>query len=206
MELRVRGERAVLSGRGAPHTRDIDPHSLALGVELAEALHEWARVAAAVRRARQASEPGQAALVVTRRGYQLAARVAAVMGTAVFYVDPVSDETIMVPPPTRPEPAPTLAHRLFGASGPDAEPAPWGTGLLVAGFIAAVVITAMLALANAMTAEVSGWLVIAAAVVVTAGLTPSLWLARRVPIVRWIALGAAAGMIIAWFGVLAIAL
>jgi hypothetical protein len=205
VELRVRGERAVLSGRGAPHTREIDPHSLALGVELAEALHEWARVAAAVRRARHTSEPGQAAAVVTRRGYQLATRVAAVMGTAVYYVDPVSDETVVIPPP-RPAPAPTLANRLFGASRPDEEPPPWGTGLVVAAFIAAVVITAMLALANAMAAEVSGWLVIVAAVVVTAGLTPSLWLARRLPIVRWIALGAAAGMIIAWFGVLAIAL
>lgn len=204
MELRVRGERAVLSGRGAPH-REIDPHSLALGVELAEALHEWARVAAAVRRSRQAGEPGQAALVVRRRGHQLAARVAAVMGTAVFYVDPVSDETIVVAPP-RPESAPTLANRLFGASRPGTEPAPWGTGLLVAAFIAAVVITAMLALADAMAAEVSGWLVLVAAAVVTAGLAPSLWLARRLPIVRWIALGAAAGMIIAWFGVLAIAL
>jgi hypothetical protein len=206
VELRVRGERAVLSGRGAPPTREIDPHNLALGVELAEALHEWARVAAAVRRARHTGEPGQAALVVTRRGHQLAARVAAVMGTAVFYVDPVSDETVMVPPPPRPEHAPTLANRLFGASRPNGEPTPWGPGLLVAGFIAAVVITAMLALANAMAAEVSGWLVIVAALVVTAGLTPSLWLARRLPIVRWIALGAAAGMVIAWFGVLAIAL
>lgn len=206
MELRVRGERAVLTGRGAPPTREIDPHSLALGAELAEALHEWARVAAAVRRSRQTGDAGQAALVVTRRGRQLAARVAAVMGTAVFYVDPVSDETAMVAPPSRPAPAPTLANRLFGASQPEEEPVPWGTGLLAAGFIAAVVITAMLALANAMAAEVSGWLVVFAALVVTAGLTPSLWLARRLPIVRWIALGAASGMIIAWFGVLAIAL
>lgn len=205
MELRVRGERAVLSGRGAPH-REIDPHSLALGVELADALHEWARVAAAVRRSRQAGEPGQAALVVRRRGHQLAARVAAVMGTAVFYVDPVSEETIVVSPPPRPEPAPTFASRLFGAPRPGAEPTSWGTGLLVAGFIAAVVIIAMLALADAMAAEVSGWLVLVAASVVTAGLTPSLWLARRLPIVRWLALGAAAGMVIAWFGVLAIAL
>ncbi|WP_027944316.1 DUF2537 domain-containing protein [Amycolatopsis taiwanensis] len=206
MELRVRGERAVLKGHGGAHTREIDPHTLALGGELADALHEWARVAAAVRRVPDMGEPGQAAAVVSQRGRQLAARVAAAMGSAVHYVDPVTEELLIVAPPPPRRPEPTLARRLFGAPAADGQPTPWGTGLLVAGFIAVVVITAMLALAAALAAEVSGWLVLLAALIVTVGLAPSLWLARRLPIIRWVALGAAAGIVLSWFGVLAIAL
>ncbi|HKS45202.1 MAG TPA: DUF2537 domain-containing protein [Amycolatopsis sp.] len=205
MELRVRGERAVLKGRGTAHAREIDPHSLAIGVELSDALHEWARVAAAVRRAQDNGEPGQAAAVVSRRGQQLAVQVADAMGTLVYYVDPVTDETLVVSPPPRQEPEPTLARRLFGTAEFGDEPTPWGTGLVVAGFVAAVVITAMLALTVALAAEVSGWLVVVAALVVTGGMAPSLWLARRLPIVRWIALGATAGIALSWFGVLAVA-
>lgn len=204
MELRIRGERAVLKGHGDAYTREIDPHSLALGVELAEALHEWARVAAAVRRAADKGEPGEAAAVVSRRGQQLAARVATVMGTPVHYVDPVTDVVAVVPPLAPEEAAPTLARRLFGGAEIGNEPTPWGTGLLVAAFVATVVVTAMLALAVALAAETAGWVVLLASIVVTAGLAPSLWLARRLPIVRWIALGAAAGCVLAWFGVLAV--
>lgn len=205
MELRIRGERAVLKGHGAAYTREIDPHSLALGVDLADALHEWARVAAAVRRAAERGEPGEAAPVVSRRGQQLAARVATVMGTPVHYVDPVTEEVVVVQPLPPDQAEQTLAHRLFGGAEIGDEPTPWGTGLVVAGFVAAVVITAMLALAFALAAETAGWVVLLASVVVTAGLAPSLWLARRLPIVRWLALGAAAGCVIAWFGVLAVA-
>jgi uncharacterized protein DUF2537 len=207
VELRVRGERAVLKGNGAARTQEIDPHKLALGVDLSDALHEWARVAAAVRRARDAGEPAEVATVVSRRGRQLAARVAAVMGTPVRYVDPVTDETRVVPPPAAKASEPTLANRLFGVDArADDEPTPWATGLIVAGFVAAVMITAMLALVGALAEEVSGWLVVVAALVVTAGLAPSLYLARRLPIIRWVALGAAGGIVLSWFGVLAIAL
>lgn len=205
MELRIRGERVVLKGHGDAYTREIDPHSLALGTELADALHEWARVAAAVRRAADNGEPGEAAPVVGRRGYQLALRVATVMGTPVHYVDPVTDDIFVVAPLPPEERAPSLVHRLFGSHEIGTEPTPWGTGLVVSAFVAVVVTTAMLALAVALAAETSGWVVLAAAVVVTAGLSPSLWLTRRTPIVRWVALGAAAGCVLAWFGVLAIA-
>ncbi|NIH86973.1 DUF2537 domain-containing protein [Amycolatopsis granulosa] len=196
MELRVRGDRAVLKGHGAAYTREIDPHSLALGVELADALHEWAQVAAALRRS--ATGPGEAAAVVSRRGRQLAARVAGVMGTPVHYVDPVTGEQVVVPPPPRTDPPP----RLFAGVGD--EPTPWGTGLVAAGFVAAVVVVAMMALVVALAAETSGWVVLLAAVVVTAGIAPSLWLARKLPIIRWVALGAAAGVVLSWFGVLAV--
>jgi hypothetical protein len=206
VELRIREERAVLKGHGEAYTREIDPHSLALGVELADALHEWARVAAAVRRSAANGEPGEAAAMVTRRGRQLAARVATVMGTPVHYVDPVTDTVSVVPPlPAAPPAAPSLMRRVFGAAEVGNEPTPWATGLIVAGFVAVVVVTAMLALAVTLAAETAGWLALVGAVVVTAGLAPSLWLARRLPIVRWIALGAAAGCVLAWFGVLPIA-
>lgn len=196
MELRVRGDRAVLKGHGDAYTREIDPHSLALGVELADALHEWAQVAGALRRS--ANGPTEAATVVSRRGQQLAARVAGVMGTSVHYVDPVTGEQVLVPPP----PAAEAPRRMFAGVGD--EPTPWGTGLVVAAFVAAVVIVAMMALAVALAAETTGWLVLVAAVVVTAGIAPSLWLVRKLPIIRWVALGAAAGVVLSWFGVLAV--
>ncbi|GAB3583262.1 DUF2537 domain-containing protein [Amycolatopsis endophytica] len=196
MELRVRGDRAVLKGHGELYTREIDPHSLALGVDLADALHEWAQVAAALRRS--ANDPNEAGTVVSRRGQQLASRVASVMGTPVHYVDPVTGEQVVVPPP----PPSAKPRRLFAAVGD--EPTPWGTGLIVAGFVAAVVIVAMMALAIALAAETAGWLVLVAAVVVTGGIAPSLWLARKLPIIRWIALGAAGGVVISWIGVLGV--
>ncbi|WAL66309.1 DUF2537 domain-containing protein [Amycolatopsis cynarae] len=207
MELRIRGERAVLKGHGDAYTREIDPHSLALGPELSDALHEWARVGAAVRRAAENGDPGEAAGVVTRRGQQLAARVATVMGTPVHYVDPVTDEvSVISPQPPAQRAAPSLMRQLFGATHVGTEPTPWATGLVVSAFIAVVAVIAMLSLAVALAAETAGWVVLLASAVVTAGLTPSLWLARRVPIVRWIALGAAAGCVLAWFGIVPVAL
>ena len=206
LELRIRGERAVLAAADGVDVQEADPHSLAIGSELAEALHEWARVAAALRRTEPADSEDyspEAAAVVSRRGHQLAVRVAAVMGTPLVYRDPVTDAEILVePPPSEPSAAPSLVERLFGAAEHDREPTPWGTGLTVAAFVAAVLCVAMLALAGTLARETSGWLAVAASIVVTAGLAPSLWLARKLPIVRWAALGAAVGVLIAWVGVL----
>lgn len=196
MELRIREGRAVLAGRGGDSAHEVDPHSLAIGSDLAQALHEWARVASAV-----GSSGTEAASVVSQRGRQLAQRVAATMGTSVRYVDPVSGDGVIVDPPT-PAPRSELARRLFGTPDPAGEPTPWLTGLTVSAFVAAVVVVAMLALANTLARETNGWLALLASVVVTAGITPSLWLARRVPIVRWASFGAAAGIVIAWIGVL----
>ena len=212
MELRIRGERAVLAGPGGESAREIDPHSLALGAELAEALHEWARVAAAVRRSGEdpdASGDHEAAAVVSQRGRQLAARVAAVMGTSVHYLDPVTQDEVLVEPPAQTddeeagaERQPSMVERFFGAPDPAGEPTPWLTGLTVAGFVAAVIIVAMLALAGTLARETSGWLALLASVVVTAGIAPSLWLGRKLPVLRWAALGAAVGVVISWIGVL----
>ncbi|WP_340686585.1 DUF2537 domain-containing protein [Amycolatopsis coloradensis] len=196
MELRIREGRAVLAGPGGESAREVDPHSLAIGSDLAQALHEWARVASAV-----GGSGTEAASVVSQRGRQLAQRVAATMGTSVRFVDPVSGDGVLIDPPA-PAPRNELARRLFGTPDPTGEPTPWLTGLTVSAFAAAVVVVAMLALANTLARETNGWLALLASAVVTAGITPSLWLARRVPIVRWASFGAAAGIVIAWIGVL----
>jgi hypothetical protein len=203
MELRIRGERAVLAGPGGEHAREVDPYKLAIGADLAQALHEWARVAAAV----SADSGAEAGAVVSQRGRQLAGRLASVMGTTVRFVDPVTGaDTVVEPPPRATEPGHRLIRTVLGPPGPPGEPTPWFTGLTVSAFIAAVVVVAMLALATTLARETSGWLALVATVVVTAGIAPSLWLVRRTPILRWAAYGAAGGVVIAWIGVLVIAL
>lgn len=196
MELRIRDERAVLAGPGGEHAREVDPRRLAIGAELAQALHEWARVASAVSRA--GGDAQVAANVVSQRGRQLAGRLATVMGTTVRFVDPVSGVETVVEPPAR-----VLARKR--RPGP-VEPTPWLTGLTVSGFAAAFTVVAMLALATTLARATTGWLALLATLVVTAGLGPSLWLGRRVPIVRWAVFGAGAGIVLAWVGTLAIVL
>ncbi|WP_410669921.1 DUF2537 domain-containing protein [Amycolatopsis sp. cmx-4-68] len=202
MELRIRGERAVLAGPGGEHAREVDPHKLAIGADLAQALHEWARVASAV----AAGSGAEAGAVVSQRGRQLAGRLAAVMGTTVRFVDPVTGaDTVVEPPEPSAEPGYRFIRSVLGPPGPPREPTPWLTGLTVSAFIAAVVVVAMLALASTLARETSGWLALVASVIVTAGITPSLWLIRRTPILRWAAYGAAGGVVLAWIGVLVIA-
>lgn len=205
MELRIREGRAVLAGPGGDSAREVDPHSLAIGQDLAQALHEWARVASAVGSAARPGDSGvEAASVVSQRGRQLAQRVAAAMGTSIHFVDPVSGDGVVVDPPSAASRS-ELARRLFGTPDPAGEPTPWLTGLTISAFVAAVIVVAMLALANTLARETNSWLALLASAVVTAGITPSLWLARRVPIVRWASFGAGAGIVIAWIGVLIVA-
>lgn len=198
MELLLRGERAVLAS--GEDGAEADPHRVALGGDLAEDLHEWARVTAAVLR----TGNDEGAEVVSQRGRQLAARVAEAMGQSVRYRDPVTKQALVVPPARH-----RARHRfalpaLGQRPGLDPSP-PWATGLIVAGFVGVVVVVAMLALASTLAAATNGWVALAGAVVLTAGLAPSLWLGRRVPIVRWVVLGTAAGVALSWLGVLFIA-
>ncbi|MFD2474845.1 DUF2537 domain-containing protein [Amycolatopsis silviterrae] len=193
MELRIRGEQAVLAGPGGEHAREVDPRRLAIGADLAQALHEWARVASAV--ARSDSDADVAGSVVSQRGRQLAARLATVMGTEVRFIDPVTGvETVVEPPPRPDQPARTRTPE---------EPTPWLTGLTVSAFAAAVVVVAMLALAGTLARETSTLLALIASLVVTGGVAPSLWLGRKVPILRWAVYGAGGGLVLAWIGVLA---
>jgi len=184
IQLRANGERAVLVGDDGVAVTE--PGRLPLGTELTDALHEWAKVAAAVGRA----EPGTAAgAVVSRRGLQLAGRVATSLGVAVRYVDPLSGTESVVEPVSAPAPPPAPPR--------PPEPVPWLTGLTVSVASAVLVVVTVVTLAVTL-AETYSLLALASNVVVTAGLLPSLWLIHRQPIWRWIAYGVAVGIGVAW--------
>lgn len=187
----------VAEGRGGGEIAGLDD---VVGADLAEALDEWARVCAAVRR--NGGDAGRK--VVSRRGRQLVSRVAAALDEPVRYRDPMTDETTLVSPPRAgAHPAAVAPERERG--GTVVDPTLWATGLTVAGFVAVCVVVAMLALASTLASETTGWVAVVAAAVVTGGLAPSLWLGRRVPVVRWIVLGAVVGTALSWIGVLLIA-
>ncbi|HEU5109978.1 MAG TPA: DUF2537 domain-containing protein [Micromonosporaceae bacterium] len=186
MQLRAVGERAVLVG--GDDEAEVDPGRLALAGDLSEALHEWARVAQAVRRSNP--DGGAAAgAVVNRRGIQLAARLAASLGVPVGYVDPLTGEVSVVEPPEPP-------RRPQPPAPPD-EPVPWPTGLTVSAFVFMVVFYAVLTLAITLNAT-QPLLAVGSTVVITVGLLPSVWLVRRTPIWRWVALGVAAAIATGW--------
>ncbi|WP_028848693.1 DUF2537 domain-containing protein [Thermocrispum agreste] len=201
MELRVRGDRAVLvDGR---HAAGLAPEEFPLNDELAAALHEWARVATAIRATRRDDGSDTETVgVVSRRGHQLAGRVAAELRRPVRYVDPVTGSTVVVVPrePVRRVPRPDEGTRWFRRS--PGEPTPWGPGLTVSVMIGAVVLVGMLALTTTIAEAVAGWAALLAASIVSGGMAPSLWLGRNVPTMRWVCFGAAGGLAISWLGVL----
>jgi uncharacterized protein DUF2537 len=188
VQLRAVGERAVFVGHDGLADREVDPRHLRLDDDLTDALHEWARVAAAVRRT-AATEDAAAAAVVARRGLQLASRVAAAVGASISYVDPVTGRSRTVDPPELERPA-------RSATAP-AEPVPWLTGLTLSGASVVLVLLTMVTLA-ATLAETHALLALGSNVVVTAGLLPSLWLIHRLPIWRWVAYGVAVALALAW--------
>ncbi|PZS18212.1 MAG: hypothetical protein DLM60_12355 [Pseudonocardiales bacterium] len=81
------------------------------------------------------------------------------------------------------------------------EPTPWATGLTVSAVAAAIVGVALLSLSQDLASNGVG-VVVLANVLLAAGLTPSLWLGRTTPIWRWVAYGAAAGIIATWIALL----
>jgi hypothetical protein len=206
---------------GAPiAVREVDPHSLALGADLADALHEWARVADAIGRSAGAVD-AIAGDLVSRRGLQLAARVAAAMGASVSYVDPLSGETREVAVPEadqsqyRVPAAPWLRERddLPAVDGtgvlmadhpadydPD-EPTPWAAGVTVTAFVA-VMITVVVVTLSVGLGESNHWLPLIANVVIAIGLAPSVWLTRKVRVWRWVAYGIVGGLLVGWVGLL----
>jgi hypothetical protein len=187
IQLRANGDRAVLVDGDSEAVTE--PGRLPLGTELTDALHEWAKVASAVSRA----EPGAAAgAVVSRRGLQLAGRVATSLGVSVRYVDPLSGDESVV------EPLRAAARPARPARPPrPPEPVPWLSGLTVSAASLALTVVTVVTLA-ATLAETYSLLALASNVVVTAGLLPSLWLIHRQHIWRWVAYGVAVGLGIAW--------
>lgn len=230
MQLRARDGRALLIGApdnaatdalddSAAPPREVDPHNLPLGADLADALHEWARVAQAIHRNSPGTE-GVGAQLISRRGRQLAGRVAAVMGRPISYVDPLTGAVteIDVPEPGGPprrtasigsadvtDRGTTAAHEPEPASTKPAEPTPWTTGLTVATIIAILAVIIVVALSLAL-GEKSRWLALIANMVIAVGLAPSVWLARRAPVWRWIALGVVIGIGVGWVALLFTAL
>ncbi|HEV7906725.1 MAG TPA: DUF2537 domain-containing protein [Pseudonocardiaceae bacterium] len=198
MELRVQGGRAVVAGRGESGEQEVDPHSLPVGVALADALHEWAKVADAVTRA-DAPADGAATALVTRRGRQLAVRLATAMGSPVGFTDPVTGEVSVVEAPVTEQAEPE--HPEDEQEEAPQEPTPWGTGLTVSAFTAAVATFTVVSLSLAL-GETSRWLALIANILVVGGLAPSVWLARRVLIWRWVAYGVVAGVLMAWFALI----
>lgn len=186
--LCVRDGRAVLVDLAGAVERELDPGELDVDEQLSEDMREWGRVASAVRRSDTASS-GPAAELVSRRGRQLAGRVAELFGEPVGYVDPLSGRGCVLD-------ASGAVPQHAGHRQP-AEPAPWLTGLTVSVFTGVLVLFAVLTLSGTL-AETSPWLGLGAHVVVTIGLLPSVWLVRRIPIWRWVAFGVAAGIALAW--------
>lgn len=76
------------------------------------------------------------------------------------------------------------------------EPVPWGPGLTLSGFTLILVASAVYVLSSGL----AGRPIVAIAVnlLVAAGLGPALWLSRSLPVLRWIAGGAVAGVLSAW--------
>jgi len=81
---------------------------------------------------------------------------------------------------------------------------PWGTGLTVAAFVAAVTATAIVVLSMGMT-RVNPWVSIALNLVAIGGLAPTLWGWRRIPVRRWFVLGVAVGVTVGWITLVALA-
>jgi len=183
VELRAERGRAVL----------IDaPERFHTPTALAGALDEWAKVADAV--CRDGHSDPEAAALVSARGRQLAARLAAAAGTPVGYTDPVHGvlEQVTVPAPVPPRRSDSV-HTRHGR----VEPTPWATGLTVSGFFAAVTTVAVFILVSGL-GQVAWWLGLLGLLLVTGGLGPSLWLARHTPLWRWLSYGVAAGIAMAW--------
>ena len=197
MQLHARSGKAVLVGHDGTALREVDPRSLPLPRDLADSLHEWAEVAHALVPNDHEPVGGTAGDLVTRRGRQLAGRLATELGLPVAYADPVSGELVEVEPLAPVEPPDEEIDEVFTPP----EPTPWGTGLTVTVVTALVVVVAVTTLSVALAAA-SVWLAIVANLVIVGGLSPSMWLARNVPVWRWVAYGVAVGLVLAWIALL----
>jgi uncharacterized protein DUF2537 len=85
------------------------------------------------------------------------------------------------------------------------ERTPWGTGLTVSAFVAAVTAAAVVVLSLGV-ARVHPLLAVGLNVIAVGGLAPTLWGWRAVPVLRWFVLGGGVGVVGAWIALGAIAL
>lgn len=191
VELRARAGRAVLID--TYDASELDPARLRIPATLVDALHEWAAVVG-----RATDEP--TGRMVSRRGRQLAMRLASETGGEVRYVDPLSGRVRRV---SRQRAARFVAggEAGTGVPGDSAAPVPWATGLTVGAIVAAIVIVALVTVSTGL-AQVSVLLAVVVNIAVAAGFAPSIWIGRRVPVWRWVALGAVGGIVLAWCALL----
>ena len=145
--------------------------------DLRRDLREWRDQAAT---AVSSGRPAERELVRVR-GRRLAGRVAEVIGRPVEFGEP---NAVQISAPNLPP------------EGAD-EPVPWATGLPISAFAATVVALGDVSLSQAF-ADAFGLLWVPANLLVVLGLTPSLFLLRRVEFWRWPAYGTAAGLLLAW--------
>jgi hypothetical protein len=203
LELRARSGRAVLVTADG----DVDPDQFGLPGSLVRALHEWAEVVDTL-----AGTGGQdAGQVATRRARQLAVRIALETGGEVGFADPVTGERSVVgrerpargtaDTGQRPGQPPGQLRSAQPVVDEVAEPTPWGTGLIVAAIIAAIVVVSMVIITTGL-AEVNPLLAVVVNLAISAGLAPSLWIGRTVLLWRWVALGGAAGIVLSWIALL----
>jgi hypothetical protein len=192
LELHARAGRAVLVGVDDRNRRELDPSRLQLPHALIEAMHEWAHVVDTL--ATQQELVGDSIEVASRRGRQLAMRLAVETGGEVGYLDPLSGEVNRVGRRRRAQ-----RGRARGYGPPP--PTPWATGLTVSAVIAAMVVIALVIVTLGL-AEVNGLLALGVNLAVVAGFAPSIWLGRRVLVWRWVAFGAAGGIVLAWIALL----
>lgn len=215
LELHAKGGRAVLVDADDSSDAELDAAQLGLPESLVTSLHEWARVAGTVI---GDSDPGASntgasnagasgadgsAELVSRRGRQLAVRLAVETGGEVGYADPVSGQIARIGStrtsrtangqvPNRP--------RAFG--GPLAPPpTPWATGLTVSAIVAALM-TVALTVVTVGLATVNAFLAVGVNLAVAAGFAPSIWLGRRVLVWRWVGFGVGAGIAASWIALL----
>jgi hypothetical protein len=82
---------------------------------------------------------------------------------------------------------------------------PWGTGLTVAAFVAAVTAAAIIVLSLGLT-RVQPLLAVGLNIVAVGGLAPTVWGWRARPVWRWFVLGSGAGVAAGWLTLLGMAL
>ncbi|MEU0494850.1 DUF2537 domain-containing protein [Mycobacterium sp. NPDC006124] len=82
---------------------------------------------------------------------------------------------------------------------------PWGTGLTVAAFVAAVTAGAIVVLSLGLT-RVQPILAVGLNLVAVGGLAPTVWGWRRRPVWRWFVLGSAVGVVAGWLALLGMAI
>lgn len=85
------------------------------------------------------------------------------------------------------------------------ESVPWGTGLGVAAFVAAVTGAGIVVLSLGLM-RVHPLLAVGLNIVAVGGLAPTFWGWRRTLVLRWFVLGAGTGVVGAWLALIAVTL